>query len=71
MKVLLLFPPQWTPLSPHFAIPSLKGQLEHNGFSTKVFDLNIDFYNKILNKSFLIKSIDKSSKMFQGLLKDI
>ena len=48
MKTLLLFPPQWTPIAPHFALPSLLGQLKANGYEAEAQDLNIDFYNKIL-----------------------
>lgn len=71
MKVLLLFPPQWTPMSPHFAIPSLQGQLKNNGFETGIFDLNIDFYNRILNKSYLINSLDKALSQIEPLLREI
>ncbi len=57
MKFLLIFPPQWTPVSPHFAIPSLLGQLIKNGFDADGLDLNIDFYNKVLTKDFIQNSI--------------
>ena len=43
MNTLLLFPPQWTPISPHFALPSLIGQLKANGYEASGLDLNIDF----------------------------
>ena len=50
MKVLLAFPPQWTPISPHFAIPSLAGQLIDAGFGFDVFDFNIEFYDTVLTE---------------------
>ena len=43
MKTLLLFPPQWTPVSPHFALPSLLGQLKAKGYEAFGMDLNRDF----------------------------
>ena len=46
-KLLLIFPPQWTPISPHFALPSLLGQLKYCGFNAEAMDLNIDFFNEI------------------------
>ena len=66
-KMLLIFPPQWTPISPHYAVPTLLGQLEANGFEAKGLDLNIDFFSHILNKEFLEKSILKSKEEFDFL----
>ena len=34
-KMLLIFPPQWTPVSPHYALPTLLGQLQQAGFNAK------------------------------------
>lgn len=59
MKTLLIFPPQWTPLSPHYSLTSIAAQLKKHGFETKVKDLNIKFYNDILNKKYLENSISK------------
>lgn len=71
MKILLLFPPQWTPISPHFAIPSLMGQLKKENFDVEAMDLNIDFYNEILTNNFVSNSIKKADELFPQLLKDI
>lgn len=68
MKTLLIFPPQWMPVSPHFALPTLLGQLKGRGFEASVMDLNIDFYNKILTKSYVQNSINLA-KQLQPLLK--
>ena len=43
------------PVSPHFALPTLLGQFEDNGYEDSVMDLNIDFYNKILTKNYVEK----------------
>lgn len=48
MKVLLIQPPQWYPISPHLAVPLLKAQLRKAGFETKALDLNVRFFNDIL-----------------------
>ncbi len=66
-KMLLIFPPQWTPISPHFAIPSLVGQLKANNFNVSAIDLNIDFYNKILNKEYILNSIKQSKTLLEFL----
>lgn len=71
MRTLLLFPPQWTPISPHFAIPSLSAQLRRAGFETFVSDLNIDFYNKILTKNSVLDSAKKAILGQDDLLNEI
>lgn len=50
MKILLLFPPQWTPNSPYLALPLLSAQLRKRGYETRVKDLNIEFFNRILTE---------------------
>ena len=52
-KMILIFPPQWTPISPHYGLMSLMGQLKSNGFNADFMDLNLEFYNKILTKEYL------------------
>ncbi len=71
MKTLLLFPPQWTPISPHFALPSLTGQLKAHGFDAKGIDLNIDFYNKILKADFIKNSVIKAVENNKNVLAEI
>ncbi len=70
-KILLLFPPQWTPISPHFAMASLMGQLKNNGYSAHSLDLNIEFYNHILTSDYLNFIIDKIKKDYVELFQQI
>lgn len=53
MKCLVLFPPQWIPTNPYFSVPILCGQLKKASIDYKCIDLNIAFYNEILNSEFL------------------
>lgn len=71
MNTLLLFPPQWTPISPHFALPSLIGQLKANGYEASGLDLNIDFYNKVLEPDFIKNAILKAVDNNQNVLNEI
>ena len=48
MRVLLIQPPQWYPVSPYLAVPLLKTQLIRAGFEAKALDLNALFFNDIL-----------------------
>ncbi len=70
-KLLLIFPPQWTPISPHFAIPSLLGQLKKNGYKASAIDLNIDFFDEMLTKDVIEKSIYRAKKEFENLKRDL
>lgn len=57
MKYLIVFPPVFQPFTPHLAVPYLCGQLKKEGYDAKAIDLNIEFYNDILKKSYLEKTI--------------
>ena len=69
--MLLIFPPQWTPVSPHYALPSLLGQLKANGYNAKAIDLNIDFYDNILSKKQLENAIETAKIQFEELKSQI
>ena len=71
MKTLLIFPPQWMPVSPHFALPTLLGQLKGTAYEASVLDLNIDFYNKILEKDYIQASLDTAINMRSELKEKI
>lgn len=65
MKTLLIFPPQWTPLSPHYSLTSISAQLKAQNYDVKVKDWNIDFYNDILTKGTLLNAIKNIDNNFQ------
>jgi radical SAM superfamily enzyme YgiQ (UPF0313 family) len=51
--VLLLLPPQWTPLSPYYALPILAGEFKNAGYSCLLRDLNVEFFHRILSPEYL------------------
>lgn len=57
MRCLLLFPPQWIPLSPHLAGPTIHSILSHAGHDTRLIDINARFYNTVLTADFLRDSV--------------
>ena len=71
MKILYIFPPQWMPTSPHFALPTLLGQFADTNFEAKVMDLNIDFYNTLLTSDFVKYSLNISKKLKVELKENI
>jgi len=70
-KMILIFPPQWTPISPHFALASLMGQLKREKYNAECIDLNIEFYDEILTKDYLNKTIEKIKHDYLELFKNI
>lgn len=53
MKALFVFPPQWTPQNPFFAMASLAGHLRSKGVEVVLRDLNIEFYDRVLTPEYL------------------
>ena len=71
MKILYLFPPQWIPISPHSAIPSLIGQYEGTGHTATAMDLNLDYYCEVLTKSYVENQLKKVETLSVDLYKEI
>lgn len=66
MKILLLYPPQWTPNSPYLALPLLAAQLKKRGVDTEIRDLNIEFFNRILTEKNLRKCVETAQEFFDS-----
>lgn len=66
-KVLLIQPPQWYPVSPHLAVPLLTAQIKRAGFDVKAVDLNVKFFNRILNNENLADADAKARKILSEL----
>ena len=67
MKMLLVYPPQWNPATPYLSVPLLAGQLKAQGYNPDVLDLNVRFYNRILEKEYLASSVDRARKIYDEL----
>lgn len=52
-RVLLVFPPQWSPQNPHFSLRALMGHLRSRGIDVGVRDLNVEFYDSVLSPDYL------------------
>ncbi len=57
MKCLFLLPPIWQPQAPPLGIASLVAQLRKNKIKSEAIDLNVKFFNEILEKSHLKKTV--------------
>ena len=71
MNVLFLYPPQWMPISPHYAIPSLMGQFEGSEHNVCAMDINLDFYCEILTKKNIQDALKKARELEKTLFDEI
>ncbi|MBE6770927.1 MAG: radical SAM protein [Ruminococcaceae bacterium] len=71
MKILLLYPPQWTPNSPYLALPLLSAQLKKHGYETEIKDINIEFFNHILTKDNLARRLCEARELFRTLGEEV
>ena len=55
-KILFIFPPVASPVSPYLSLPLLAGQLETAGFDVTCLDLSVDFFDYVLDKKFLLNT---------------
>jgi radical SAM superfamily enzyme YgiQ (UPF0313 family) len=59
MKVMLLFPPNWTPTMPHLALPTLTAYLRSHGVDVIQRDLNVELFDTILTRDYLKESLER------------
>lgn len=71
MKTLLIYPPQWNPGNPYLSVPLLAGQLKAAGFDVKAKDLNVEFFNRILNSAHLSECLEKAKQDYALLGREI
>lgn len=71
MKILLLYPPQWTPNSPYLALPLLSAQLKKYGYETQVKDINIEFFNSILTEDNLRKCFTEAKIFYDSFKEEV
>ena len=65
--VLLLFPPQWTPVQPYLSLPSLTAYLRAHGIRVRQCDLNIEFYDAFYSEDHLRKVGREVQGLFYNL----
>lgn len=70
-KILFLFPPVASPVSPYLSTPLLAGQLKNAGFDVTCLDLSVEFFDYILNKEFLLNVYNKAKEILPNLQQKI
>ena len=59
MKVMLLFPPNWSPAMPHLALPTLTAFLRAHGVEVIQRDLNIEVFDHVLTQRYLEQALER------------
>ena len=57
MKVMLAFPPNWTPSMPHLALPTLTAYLRAHGVEVIQRDLNAEVFDEILTRRYINQAV--------------
>ncbi|MBN1312605.1 MAG: radical SAM protein [Anaerolineae bacterium] len=57
MKVMLFYPPHWTPTMPHLAVPTLTSYLRAHEVEVIQRDLNIETFDAILTQNYLKQTL--------------
>lgn len=59
MKVMLLFPPNWTPSMPHLSLPTLTAYLRMHGVEVIQRDLNAEVFDEILTRRYMKRALSR------------
>lgn len=65
MNCLILFPPQWIPVSPHLAGPAIQSILINHGHQSHLRDLNAEFYNTVLTSGYLYQAVKTAFEEYE------
>lgn len=71
MRTMIAFVPQWSNVSPDTKLISLAAELRLGGENVCIQDLNVEFYNKILTRKNLRKSLQNAFKQKEKLFEEI
>jgi len=59
VKVMLFFPPNWTPSMPHLALPALTAYLRACGIEVIQRDLNAEVFDHVLTRDYLRRGLER------------
>lgn len=63
-KVMLLFPPNWTPTMPHLALPTLTAYLRQHGVTVIPRDLNAEVFEHVLTAGYMAEAVEEVRRRF-------
>lgn len=67
LKIMLIFPSQYIPISPYLSLPSLTAYLQGKGLTVIQRDFNVETYDLMLTKEYLEKIYERVCRSFSKL----
>ena len=67
MRILLLFPPQWTAAQPPYGLAQINGHLRQAGHQVQVRDLNLEVYERALSADVLQEAYRRAASQARQL----
>ncbi len=64
VKVMLLFPPNWTPTMPHLSLPSLTAFLRQHNVEVIQRDLNVEVFDHILTRDYMQQAVQQVRQVY-------
>lgn len=64
MKVMLFFPPNWTPTMPHLALPTLAAYLRAHDVEVVLRDLNLEVFDTILSEDYMRQAVTRLRQLY-------
>jgi anaerobic magnesium-protoporphyrin IX monomethyl ester cyclase len=64
LKVMLLFPPNWTPTMPHLALPTLTAYLRQHDVTVIQRDLNVEVFDTLLRREAILEAVELLHRRF-------
>ena len=71
MKTLFIIPPQWYPMNAYLSGAQLVGQLQAKGFEAETRDINIEFYNDILNRENVLDANLRAKTFYESFIEEM
>ena len=66
MKTILIFPPFWSASQPYLSLPCIAAYLKKCGMDVEQIDLNLQIYDYVLSKKFILKCIERIKNQNNG-----
>lgn len=67
MKTSLIYPPTCDPTAPYLSLPALSAYLRHHGINVLPIDANVEGYDRLLRRAFLLEMAARITKRFARL----
>lgn len=68
IKSIFIYPPHWTPTNPKLSLISIVSYLKEQGVDSQIIDMNIDFFDYVLSKDYIISFFEKAIEQLPDIV---